>query len=93
MFYVVLCRSSSHKEKRYGEESQLLLTPEEDEGESEQDTTPTKKIGVPTIDEIELKEVPVYIICPKCGEKGVTRIELERSREAECFSICLCVLQ
>ena len=68
---------------------------EEDETEVEADreSTKSRKIGVPTIDEIELKEVPMYMICPKCGEKGVTRTTVESSKEAECVSLCLCLLQ
>ncbi|XP_065060139.1 uncharacterized protein LOC135687496 [Rhopilema esculentum] len=89
-------RANTNKDKRRNsEEVQLLHTAEEDETEVEVDreSTGSRKIGVPTIDEIELKEVPVYMICPKCGEKGVTRTTVERSKEAECVSLCLCLLQ
>eukprot|EP00795_Rhopilema_esculentum_P006128 gene6128-11518_t len=89
-------KANTNKDKRRNsEEVQLLHTAEEDETEVEVDreSTGSRKIGVPTIDEIELKEVPVYMICPKCGEKGVTRTTVERSKEAECVSLCLCLLQ
>ena len=72
---------------------QHLLTAVENDGEADIEKIERKKVGVPTIDEIELKEVPVYIICPKCGEKGITKTETNRSREALCISLCLCLLQ
>ena len=88
-------RASLGKDKRSNEEMQHLLTTEENDrqAEVEQEQIERKKVGVPTIDEIQLKEVPVYLICPKCGEKGITRTETQRSREAFCMSICLCLLQ
>ena len=90
---VQLCfgRASVSKDKRNSEELQHLLSPVENEADVEQ--IERKKVGVPTIDEIELKEVPVYIICPKCGEKGITKTEIKRSREALFISLCLCLLQ
>ena len=92
---ILFFRASLGKDKRSNEEMQHLLTTEENDhqAEIEQEQLERKKVGVPTIDEIELKEVPVYLICPKCGEKGITRTETQRSREAFCMSICLCLLQ
>ena len=70
------------------------MTATENNGdEVEQEQTERKKVDVPTIDDIELKEVPVYIICPKCGEKGITITETKRSKEAVLISLCLCLLQ
>ena len=65
---------------------------QEEETEAEQET-PKRRTGAPTVDEIEFKEVPVYIVCPNCQHKVVSKTSFERAKEAKCASACLCLLQ
>ncbi len=72
---------------------QSLLAQENEDMSTEYEETPRRRPGAPTIDEIELKDVPVYIICPSCDNKVVTKTSFERAKEAKCASLCLCLLQ
>eukprot|EP00794_Sanderia_malayensis_P009885 gene9885-10895_t len=89
-----LAKNRSSKDKHAKEETETLLSTENENTETELDLErQRRRPGAPTIDEIELRDVPVYIICPSCQNKVVTKTDFERAKEAKCASACLCLLQ
>ena len=78
------------------EESELLLqnhvSPETEEPPVYEEEK-KKKSGAPTVSEVAFRDVPVYVICPHCSEKIVTKISLERGKQLKCVVACLCIMQ